>query len=124
MTIGEKIQFNRKKLQLSQEDLAKKLFVSRQTISLWEKDETVPTIDNLIHLKEIFGISIDALIDNQLVHSPNKNTTSLDTICSALAYAMGVSPLNQSAPANDKLCKFIDSLGESGLISKTFILTP
>ena len=57
MTIGEKIQHYRKKQGLSQEDLGQKLMVSRQTISLWEKDQTVPTIDNLIRLKEIFNVS-------------------------------------------------------------------
>ena len=46
MTIGEKIQKYRKDLGLSQEELGQKLIVSRQTLSLWEKDQTVPTIDN------------------------------------------------------------------------------
>lgn len=63
MAIGEKIQFYRKKLDLSQEELGQKLLVSRQTISLWEKGQTVPTIDNLIRLKEIFGVSVDELLD-------------------------------------------------------------
>ena len=48
MTVGEKIQAYRKRLGMSQEELGQKLLVSRQTISLWEKDQTVPTIDNLI----------------------------------------------------------------------------
>lgn len=63
MAIGEKIQFYRKKLDLSQEELGQKLLVSRQTVSLWEKGQTVPTIDNLIRLKEIFGVSVDELLD-------------------------------------------------------------
>ena len=63
MAIGEKIQLYRKKLELSQEELGQKLLVSRQTISLWEKGQTVPTIDNLIRLKEIFGVSVDELLD-------------------------------------------------------------
>ena len=108
MSIGEKIQFHRKKLNLSQEELANKLFVSRQTISLWEKDETVPTIDNLIHLKDIFGVTVDALLNDDTKNNSNKNPTSLDTICSALLYTMGIPPLKQSAPANDKLCQYVD----------------
>lgn len=62
MTIGERIQQYRKAQKLSQEELAGKLFVSRQTVSLWENDQTLPTIDNLIRLKEIFNISLDELL--------------------------------------------------------------
>ena len=62
MTVGEKIQFYRKKIGLSQEELGQKMLVSRQTVSLWEMDKTLPTVDNLIHLKEIFLISIDDIL--------------------------------------------------------------
>ena len=62
MTVGEKIQKYRKDLDLSQEELGQKLLVSRQTISLWEKDQTVPTIDNLMRLSEIFEISVDEIL--------------------------------------------------------------
>lgn len=62
MTVGEKIQFYRKKIGLSQEELGQKLLVSRQTISLWEMDKTLPTVDNLLRLKEIFAVSIDDIL--------------------------------------------------------------
>lgn len=65
MTTGEKIQKYRKDLDLSQEELGQKLLVSRQTISLWEKDQTVPTIDNLMRLSEIFGISVDEILNSE-----------------------------------------------------------
>ena len=65
MTIGEKIQKYRKQLELSQEELGQKLLVSRQTVSLWEKDQTVPTIDNIKRLREIFGISVDELLGSE-----------------------------------------------------------
>ncbi len=64
MTIGEKIQFQRKKLNLSQEQLGQMLFISRQTISLWEKDQTYPSIENIIKLKDIFGVTTDSLLCN------------------------------------------------------------
>lgn len=63
MTVGEKIQYYRKKCGFSQEDLGRQLLVSRQTISLWEMDKTLPTVDNLVRLKEIFGVSIDEMLD-------------------------------------------------------------
>lgn len=62
MTTNEKIQYYRKKLGLSQEELGQKLLVSRQTVSLWENGQTAPTIDNLKRLKEIFGVSVDELL--------------------------------------------------------------
>lgn len=65
MTVGEKIQKYRKDLNLSQEALGQKLLVSRQTISLWEKDQTVPTIDNLMRLSDIFGISVDEILNSE-----------------------------------------------------------
>lgn len=65
MTVGEKIQKYRKDLGLSQEELGQKLLVSRQTISLWEKDQTVPTIDNLMRLSDIFGISVDEILNSE-----------------------------------------------------------
>ena len=65
VTVGERIQHYRKQQGLSQEELGQKLLVSRQTISLWENDQTLPTIDNLIRLKEIFGVSLDELLCEQ-----------------------------------------------------------
>lgn len=64
MTFGEKLQLLRKQRKLSQEDLAQKLLISRQTVSLWEKNQTLPTIDNLIRLKEIFEIPIDDFLSD------------------------------------------------------------
>ena len=54
MTVGENIQKLRKKLGLSQEGLAEKLFLTRQTISQWETDQTMPTLDNIKLLKDVF----------------------------------------------------------------------
>ena len=72
MTVGEKIQEYRKDLNLSQEELGQKLLVSRQTISLWEKDQTVPTIDNLIRLREIFGVSVDEILGFETIEQNNE----------------------------------------------------
>ena len=53
----------RKDSGLSQEALAAKLGVSRQAISKWERAEASPDTDNLIALAEIYGITLDALLD-------------------------------------------------------------
>jgi len=73
MTVGEKIQFYRKKIGLSQEELGQKMLVSRQTVSLWEMDKTLPTVDNLIRLKEIFSVSIDGILSETEPIEENKN---------------------------------------------------
>jgi transcriptional regulator with XRE-family HTH domain len=52
----------RKKNNLSQEELAEKLGVSRQAVSKWERSEASPDTDNLIGLAKIYGLSLDELI--------------------------------------------------------------
>ena len=64
MTIGEKIQYYRKQKGLSQEELGQLLTVSRQTVSQWETGQTSPTVDNLVRLKEVLGISVDELLSS------------------------------------------------------------
>lgn len=111
MTIGDSICRHRKSLGLSQEMLGKKLLVSRQTISLWEKNQTVPTIDNLIRLKEIFGVSIDDIVcGGDTTEKMKTNSSSLDTVCGALAYAMGVEPPRAAAEKNWELSNYIDKI--------------
>ena len=61
MTIGEKIFQYRKQAGLSQEDLAYKLNVTRQSVSLWETDQTTPSLESLMLLAEIFSVSMDDL---------------------------------------------------------------
>lgn len=64
MTIGSRIQAMRKERGMSQEELANKLSVSRQTVSQWETGQTAPSIDNIYTLKDIFGVSFDALMSS------------------------------------------------------------
>ncbi|WP_105124971.1 helix-turn-helix domain-containing protein [Streptococcus suis] len=47
---------------LSQDDLAEKLYISRQAVSKWENGEATPDIDKLVQLAEIFGVSLDYLV--------------------------------------------------------------
>ena len=63
INIGEKIKKLRIENHLSQNDLADKLFVSDKTISSWEINRTLPTIDMIIKISEIFNISLYQFID-------------------------------------------------------------
>ncbi len=64
MTFGEKLTTLRKQHGLSQEDLAEKLSVSRQAISRWEADSTLPDAENLLQISKLFGVSVDYLIND------------------------------------------------------------
>lgn len=62
MDLGSRIKKLRKENNLSQEQLAEKLNVSRQAISKWESNKAYPDIDNLILLRDIFNVTLDDLI--------------------------------------------------------------
>ena len=62
MDISNQIKTRREAMGLSQEQLAKKLYVSRQTISNWERDKTYPDIQSLLMLSVLFDTSIDTLV--------------------------------------------------------------
>lgn len=66
MSLGNSLFDARKKKGLSQEEVAEKLGVSRQTISKWETEETVPDIYQAKKLAKIYGLSLDELIDADL----------------------------------------------------------
>lgn len=62
MTIGEKITLLRNTLAMSQETLAEKLDVSRQSVSKWEMNQALPQIDKVLQLCELFNVSTDELL--------------------------------------------------------------
>ncbi len=63
MTLGEKIEAQRKRRGLSQEALAGAMGVSRQAVSKWESDQSAPDLDNLRRLAGFFQVSADDLLD-------------------------------------------------------------
>ncbi len=63
MSLGNNLFKARKKKGLSQEEAAEKLGVSRQTISKWEVDETLPDIRQSKKLAVLYGLSLDELIE-------------------------------------------------------------
>lgn len=62
MTLGEKICTLRTGKGLSQEDLAQRLEVSRQSVSKWETGQSVPDLEKIIRLADLFGVSVDELV--------------------------------------------------------------
>ena len=66
MTIGQKITHLRTAMDISQEALADKLSVSRQSVSKWEMDQAQPQIDKILQLCELFNISADELLYDKI----------------------------------------------------------
>ena len=66
MTIGEKITHLRNSANISQEALADKLSVSRQSVSKWEMDQAQPQIDKILQICELFNISCDELLCDKI----------------------------------------------------------
>ena len=66
MTIGEKITKLRTAANISQEQLAEKMDVSRQSVSKWEMDQALPQIDKVLQLCELFDISTDELLHDKI----------------------------------------------------------
>ena len=66
MQVGKQIQHYRKEKNLSQDELAEIIFVSRQSISNWERGATYPDIQNLLLLNKVFEVSLDKLVKGDL----------------------------------------------------------
>ena len=62
MELGKQIKKYRSEVSLSQDALAEKIYVSRQTISNWENDKSYPDVNSLVLLSEVFHVSLDQLI--------------------------------------------------------------
>lgn len=87
MELGQRIRAHRAAAGMSQDDLAARVYVSRQTISSWENDKTYPDVQSLLLLSEIFDTSIDDLIKGDV----ETMTSTLDsdvTTMKRLSYTM------------------------------------
>lgn len=80
MEIGKKIMHLRKKNGLSQEELAEKVGVARQTISKWELGETTPDLKQSKELSKIFNISLDELADNDIKNVLVEKTSNTEKL--------------------------------------------
>lgn len=73
MELGKKLLFLRKEKGLSQLKLAEMMNVSRQAISRWEVGTAIPSIDNLKMLGDLYGVSVDYLLDDGAENCSEKN---------------------------------------------------
>lgn len=89
MNFNEKLQQLRKQNNMTQEELAKVLFVSRTAVSKWESGKGYPNIDSLKSIAEVFGITIDDLLSNNelITLAINENDSNINKI-STLAFGL------------------------------------
>lgn len=85
MSIGSKLAKYRKEAKMSQEDLAEKLDISRQTISNWELNQTSPDLEEAKKLSKLYKISLDELVDNDIKEVLNEKISNTEKL-SGLIY--------------------------------------
>lgn len=66
MSLGKNIQYLRKQKKITQEQLAERMSVSRQTISKWEAGEIIPELNKLVALSDLFSCKLDALVKEDM----------------------------------------------------------
>ena len=100
MELGSQIKKYRNELSLSQDALAEKIYVSRQTISNWENGKSYPDVNSLVLLSEVFQTSIDYLIKGdvevmkkQVRSEDTREFKRLNTLYFILFLALMVSPI-------------------------------
>lgn len=76
MTFGEKLKEARKKIGLSQEQLAEKLNISRSAVAKWESDIGIPDVSNLKSIAKLLNVSIDSLLDVETDTSIEADTSA------------------------------------------------
>lgn len=82
MSFGEKLQRLRQKAGMSQDALAEKLNVSRQAVSRWERNETMPETEKVVALADLFGVTTDYLLRLQPEETEN-TAQSAQSTCEA-----------------------------------------
>ena len=90
MKINEKIYSLRKQNNLSQEELADKLNVSRQTVSKWELGDSCPDFDKIVPLCEVFGITTEELLNNKKIEDKDKDGETKPDTTKALLICISI----------------------------------
>lgn len=123
MELGNQMKKYRGELSLSQDALAEKIYVSRQTISNWETGKSYPDVNSLIRMSEVFGISVDSLLKGdveemkKIINEDDINEfTKLSWIFTLMFFAVLITPV--------PLAKFLGlwGLGIWGLIAAAAVV--
>lgn len=80
MILADKIIEERKKNGWSQEELASKLGVSRQAVSKWESSGSIPDLQRILQMSELFGVTTDYLLKDEIEEERLNEYTETNTI--------------------------------------------
>ena len=95
MTLGENIVRLRTQKNWSQGDLADALDISRQSVSKWETDASIPELDKLLKLSELFGVTLDELVRGEEVPKTETAMPAAQTV--PASFAPQATPERESA---------------------------
>lgn len=98
---GENVTFYRKKLNITQEELAEKMNVSRQTVSRWETSNTFPEVETLIKLCSLFECDMDTLVRKDAKSCEDKP---------ADAYYFSLNKYQKNALKKNKIVEIADAI--------------
>lgn len=127
MTIGEKIQYLRRRRGLSQDQLAELVDVSRQSISKWERDESLPEITKIVILSDIFDVTTDYLLKKDAASAsepepesviPSSSESKSHSTASASKFTS-----EETAPASEQGLNIEDSASEIKAGSKAEVFS-
>ncbi|MGT2755245.1 helix-turn-helix domain-containing protein [Streptococcus ovis] len=111
MTVfAEQLKKFRQEKNISQEELAKQLFISRQAISKWENGDATPDLDNLVKLSEIFTVSLNELVNGKKSVPTKEEDDDNLHILKGREYVMN--PKTGKYEKRDGLAIFIDLISE------------
>lgn len=108
MIFSEKLQLLRKNNGLTQEELAERLFVSRQAVAKWESGQVYPDISNLIQISNIFNVTVDYLVRDQecMVSCANEQSQDMEQL---IAFRLEANVNTYAAYMNEKKSTRFDS---------------
>ena len=100
MELGNQMKKYRGEMKLSQDALAEKIYVSRQTISNWETEKNYPDVNSLIRMSEVFGVSVDVLLKGDVEEMKKiikeddiQEFTKLSWLYTILLFLMLITPI-------------------------------
>lgn len=108
--LAQQIRVLRTDKNLSQDELAEKLYISRQAVSKWENGDATPDLDNLVKLSEIFTVSLDELVNGKKSVPTKEEDDDNLHLLKGREYVMN--PETGKYEKRDGLAIFIDLISE------------
>lgn len=104
MELGSQIKRHRTERGLSQDDLAAKIYVSRQTVSSWENDKTYPDVESLLLLSVLFDVTVDELIKGDVEAMKEAISNDYKKMMALATGGLIIALSGAASPATSDLC--------------------